>query len=209
LAEPLSGIQPLNSDRISKKDRLERLSLDLIGLRASYDEVQDFESDESSGSFTHQIDRLLADPRFGEHWARLWLDVVRYSDSNGFDWDEFRKQAWNYRDFVVRALNSDLAYDQFVLWQLAGDELLDGPPESLLELDRLIATGYLRLGPYDNAAKLFNEQDRARAEVLTDLTETTGSAFLLNSMNRPNFLPTMQQAFLQPMARTLSSRLEC
>ncbi|MCE2752120.1 MAG: DUF1549 and DUF1553 domain-containing protein [Pirellula sp.] len=178
LAEPLSGIQPLNSDRISKKDRLERLSLDLIGLRASYDEVQDFESDESSGSFTHQIDRLLADPRFGEHWARLWLDVVRYSDSNGFDWDEFRKQAWNYRDFVVRALNSDLAYDQFVLWQLAGDELLDGPPESLLELDRLIATGYLRLGPYDNAAKLFNEQDRARAEVLTDLTETTGSAFL-------------------------------
>ncbi len=178
LAEPLSGIQPLGSDKVSKKDRLERLSLDLIGLRASYDEVQDFESDESSDSFMRQIDRLLADPRFGEHWARLWLDVVRYSDSNGFDWDEFRKQAWNYRDFVVRAWNSDLAYDEFVLWQLAGDELLDGPPESLLELDRLIATGYLRLGPYDNAAKLFNEQDRARAEVLTDLTETTGSAFL-------------------------------
>ena len=178
LAVPLSGIQPLSSGKVSKKDRLERLSLDLIGLRASYDEVQDFESDESSDSFMHQIDRLLADPRFGEHWARLWLDVVRYSDSNGFDWDEFRKQAWNYRDFVVRAWNSDLAYDEFVLWQLAGDELLDGPPESLLELDRLIATGYLRLGPYDNAAKLFNEQDRARAEVLTDLTETTGSAFL-------------------------------
>jgi hypothetical protein len=174
----LSVIQPQGSDRVSKKDRLERLSLDLIGLRASYDEVQDFESDESSDSFMRQIDRLLADPRFGEHWARLWLDVVRYSDSNGFDWDEFRKQAWNYRDFVVRAWNSDLAYDEFVLWQLAGDELLDGPPESLLELDRLIATGYLRLGPYDNAAKLFNEQDRARAEVLTDLTETTGSAFL-------------------------------
>ena len=178
LAVPLSGIQPLSSDKVSKKDRLERLSLDLIGLRASYDEVQDFESDESSDSFMRQIDRLLADPRFGEHWARLWLDVVRYSDSNGFDWDEFRKQAWNYRDFVVRAWNSDLGYDEFVLWQLAGDELLDGPPESLLELDRLIATGYLRLGPYDNAAKLFNEQDRARAEVLTDLTETTGSAFL-------------------------------
>ncbi|MCE2786132.1 MAG: DUF1549 and DUF1553 domain-containing protein [Pirellula sp.] len=178
LAVPLSGIQPLSSGKVSKKDRLERLSLDLIGLRASYDEVQDFESDESSDSFMRQIDRLLADPRFGEHWARLWLDVVRYSDSNGFDWDEFRKQAWNYRDFVVRAWNSDLAYDEFVLWQLAGDELLDGPPESLLELDRLIATGYLRLGPYDNAAKLFNEQDRARAEVLTDLTETTGSAFL-------------------------------
>jgi len=178
LVEPLSEIQPLSSDKVSKKDRLERLSLDLIGLRASYDEVQDFESDESSDSFMRQIDRLLADPRFGEHWARLWLDVVRYSDSNGFDWDEFRKQAWNYRDFVVRAWNSDLAYDEFVLWQLAGDELLDGPPESLLELDRLIATGYLRLGPYDNAAKLFNEQDRARAEVLTDLTETTGSAFL-------------------------------
>jgi hypothetical protein len=108
----------------------------------------------------------------------MWLDTVRYSDSNGFDWDEYRKQAWKYRDFVVRAFNEDLPYDQFVLWQLAGDELSDSSTDSDSQVDRWIATGYLRLGPFDNAAKLFNEQDRARSEVLTDLTETTGAAFL-------------------------------
>jgi hypothetical protein len=113
----------------------------------------------------------------------MWLDVVRYSDSNGFDWDEFRKEAWRYRDFVVQAFNDDLPYDTFMTWQLAGDELagealVRGAPASALERDQLIATGYMRLGPYDNAAKLFNEQDRARVELLADLTETTGSAFL-------------------------------
>lgn len=163
---------------ISKEHLLQRLTLDLIGLRAEYDQVHDFIQDQSENALSMQIDRLLGDPRFGEHWARLWLDTVRYSDSNGFDWDEYRKQAWRYRDFVVRAFNNDLGYDQFTLWQLAGDELLDGPPESPEQLDQLLATGYLRLGPYDNAAKLFNEQDRARSEVLTDLTETTGAAFL-------------------------------
>lgn len=163
---------------VSKDHLIQRLTLDLTGLRATYDQVAVFSSDDSYNALHVQIDRLLADPGFGEHWARLWLDTVRYSDSNGFDWDEYRKEAWRYRDFVVRAFNSDLPYDQFVLWQLAGDELLDGPPKSDEQLDQLLATGYLRLGPYDNAAKLFNEQDRARSEVLTDLTETTGAAFL-------------------------------
>lgn len=163
----------------SAKERLlQRLSLDLIGLRASYQEVASFQQDPSPYAIDTQIDRILGDPRFGEHWARLWLDTVRYSDSNGFDWDEYRKEAWRYRDFVVRAFNKDLPYDRFVLWQLAGDELLDGPSQTQDQLDQLLATGYLRLGPFDNAAKLFNEQDRARSEVLTDLTETTGAAFL-------------------------------
>ena len=117
-------------------------------------------------------------PRFGEHFARMWLDVVRYSDSNGFDWDEFRPQAWRYRDYVVRSLNADKPFDQFIREQLAGDELFDGPPTTPAEQDCLIATGYLRLGPHDNAAKLFNEQDRSRAELLADVTETTAGAFL-------------------------------
>ena len=123
-------------------------------------------------------DALLASPRFGEHFARMWLDVVRYSDSNGFDWDEFRPQAWRFRDDVIRTFNADKPFDQFVREQLAGDELLNGPPRASAEQDRLIATGFLRLGPHDNAAGVFKEQDRSRAELLADLTETTGGSFL-------------------------------
>jgi hypothetical protein len=129
-------------------------------------------------AYERLVDRLLASPRYGEHQARLWLDVIRYSDSNGFDWDEFRKLAWQFRDYVIRAFNADKPFDQFIREQLAGDELLAGSPRDAAEQDLLIATGYLRLGPHDNAAPLFNEQDRSRAELMADLVETTGSAFL-------------------------------
>ncbi len=132
----------------------------------------------ASRAYVRLVDRLLASPRYGEHQARLWLDVIRYSDSNGFDWDEFRKLAWKFRDYTVRAFNSDKPFDRFIREQLAGDELFTGPPRTEAEQDALIATGYLRLGPHDNAAPLFNEQDRSRAELMADLVETTGSAFL-------------------------------
>ena len=108
----------------------------------------------------------------------MWLDVVRYSDSNGFDWDEFRPQAWLFRDYVIRSLNADKPFDAFIREQLAGDELLDGPPHTAAGQDQLIATGFLRMGPQDNSAPLFNEQARARTEWMADLVETTGSAFL-------------------------------
>lgn len=163
---------------MQRADWLQRATLDLTGLRATREEVEFFVQDESPDACERVIDRLLASPAYGEHSARQWLDVVRYSDSNGFDWDEFRKTAWRYRDWVVRAQNSDLPFDRFITMQLAGDELLEGPPRDQEEQDCLIATGYLRLGPFDHAAKLFNEQDRARVEVLTDLTETTASALL-------------------------------
>jgi hypothetical protein len=163
---------------MDRADWLQRATLDVTGLRATHDEVDAFVTDESPDAYERVIDRLLASPSYGEHSARQWLDVVRYSDSNGFDWDEFRKTAWRYRDWVVQSTNSDLPFDRFITMQVAGDELLDGPPRDQQEQDCLIATGYLRLGPYDNAAKLFNEQDRARVEVLTDLTETTASAML-------------------------------
>jgi hypothetical protein len=159
-----------------------RLYFDLTGLPPTPEQVAAFEeavertgSDAAVGLL---VDELLASPRFGEHFARLWLDVVRYSDSNGFDWDEFRPQAWRFRDYVVRSFNADKPFDQFIREQLAGDELFDGPPTTSAEQDCLIATGYLRLGPHDNAAKLFDEQDRSRAELLADVTETTAAAFL-------------------------------
>ncbi len=184
---------------------IRRLTFDLTGLPPTADEVAAFVTEwgaeESEGrktgnrdgpshrsgpAFTLQaprayerlVDRLLASPRYGEHQARLWLDVVRYADSNGFDWDEFRKLAWRFRDYTVRSFNADKPFDRFIREQLAGDELLAGPPLTPAEQDALIATGYLRLGPHDNAAPLFNEQDRSRAELLADLVETTGSAFL-------------------------------
>jgi hypothetical protein len=159
-----------------------RLHFDLTGLPPTPDQVSDFTAamqqhgvDEAVAEL---VDELLASPRYGEHLARMWLDVVRYSDSNGFDWDEFRPQAWRFRDYVVRSFNADKSFDQFIREQLAGDELVDGPPKTPAEQDCLIATGYLRLGPHDNAAKLFDEQDRSRAELLADVTETTAAAFL-------------------------------
>jgi hypothetical protein len=167
---------------------IRRLSLDLTGLPPSVEDVESFEREcvqelrsaggSASQAYERLVDRLLASPRYGEHQARQWLDVVRYSDSNGFDWDEFRPRAWRFRDYVIRAFNADKPFDRFILEQLAGDELLEGPPRDVSEQDALMATGYLRLGPHDNAAGLFNEQDRSRAELMADLTETTGSAFL-------------------------------
>jgi hypothetical protein len=159
-----------------------RLYFDLTGLAPTPEQAAAFADGVASrgldAAVAALVDELLASPRFGEHFARMWLDAVRYSDSNGFDWDEFRPQAWRFRDYVVRAFNADKPFDQFIREQLAGDELVDGPPRSACEQDCLVATGYLRLGPHDNAAALFSEQDRSRAELLADVTETTGAAFL-------------------------------
>ena len=186
-----SGLSSSPRSRVSEADPrtlIRRLSLDLTGLPPSVEDVESFEREciqesrsaggSASQAYERRIDRLLASPRYGEHQARQWLDVIRYSDSNGFDWDEFRPRAWRFRDYVIRAFNADKPFDRFILEQLAGDELLEGPPRDVSEQDALIATGYLRLGPHDNAAGLFNEQDRSRAELMADLTETTGSAFL-------------------------------
>jgi hypothetical protein len=159
-----------------------RLHFDLAGLPPTREQVTDFarlvQQTGYDRAVTAIVDRLLESRRFGEHFARLWLDVVRYSDSNGFDWDEFRPQAWRFRDYVIRSFNRDKPYHQFIREQLAGDELFDGPPRTPDEQESLIATGFLRLGPHDNAAGLFDEQDRSRAELLADLTETTAGAFL-------------------------------
>jgi hypothetical protein len=168
------GAIPLADRRIL----IRRLSFDLIGLPPTPEEVSAFLNDESPTAYEKVVDRLLASPRFGEHWGRNWLDVVRYSDSNGFDWDEFRPAAWRFRDYVIRSFNDDKPLDRIIHEHLAGDELIAGPPKDCTEQDALIATGFLRLGPQDNSAPLFNEQARARTEVLSDLVETTGVAFL-------------------------------
>lgn len=169
------GIPAPEADR---RTLARRLAYDLTGLPPAADLLRTYLADSSPEAYERLVDALLASPRYGEHQARWWLDVVRYSDSNGFDWDEFRPQAWRYRDYVVRAFNDDKPFDRFVVEQLAGDELLAGSPQTLEDQQTLLATGYLRMGPQDNAAGLFNEQTRARAELMADLVETTGSAFL-------------------------------
>ncbi len=166
------------ADEADRRTLARRLAFDLIGLPLSPERVDEFVNDDRPDAYERLVNELLASPRYGEHAARLWLDVVRHSDSNGFDWDEFRPQAWKFRDYVIRSFNADKPFDQFVREQLAGDELFDGPPQTLEQRDALIATGFLRLGPHDNAAGLFNEQARSRAELMADVVETTGSAFL-------------------------------
>jgi len=170
------GLAP--AEDVDRRQWLRRLSFDLIGLPPTYAEMQCFLSDSSSEAYDRQVERLLQHPGYGQQAARMWLDVVRYSDSNGFDWDEFRPQAWRYRDYVIASFNADKRFDQFIREQIAGDEMTAGLPRHLDDQAAWLGTGYLRMGPHDNAASLFNEQDRSRDELLTDLVETTGSAFL-------------------------------
>lgn len=171
-----AGEQP--APEADRRTLARRLYFDLTGLPPTPEEMRAFLADSSREAYSRLVDKLLDSPRYGEHWARFWLDVVRYSDSNGFDYDEFRPNAWRYRDYVVRALNEDKPYDRFVREQLAGDEMVAGTPQTPAEQDCLVATGYLRIGPFDSSAVLFGEKDRGRAQVLFDMVETAGSAFL-------------------------------
>lgn len=171
---------------------IRRLTFDLTGLPPTAEEVSVFLDDcevDPESAYVRLADRLLNSPRYGERQARLWLDVVRYADTNGYERDEFRPLIWQYRDYVVRSFNDDKPYDVFIREQLAGDELLAirkqylSDESSVIQFpspdeDLLVATGFLRLGQWDSTASIFQEEDRLRAEILADLTNTTASAFL-------------------------------
>ena len=161
-----------------RRTLIRRLTFDLTGLPPTPAEVADFLADTSPDAYEKLVDRLLASPRYGERQARLWLDVDRYADTHGYERDEFRPLAWQYRDYIIRAFNADKPFDRMILEQLAGDELVAGSPQTQDEADALIATGYLRLGQWDSTAAIFQEEERLRAEMLADLTNTTASAFL-------------------------------
>ena len=149
-----------------------RVTFDLIGLPPSPEEVRQFveaANKDADAAYRGLVDRLLDSPRYGERWARHWLDLVRYADSDGYRIDDYRPQAWRFRDYVIRSFNDDKPYDRFVQEQLAGDELFPGDP------DALIATGYLRHGIYE-----YNNRD-VRGQwttILNDITDTTGDVFL-------------------------------
>jgi hypothetical protein len=174
LAEKNLGFSP-EADR---RTLIRRLHFDLTGLPPSPEEIDAFVNNPSPRAYDDLVDKLLASPRYGERWARHWLDLVRYADTNGHERDEFRPEMWRYRDYIIRALNQDKPYDQFIREQLAGDELLAGPPRTPAEADLLLATGFLRLGTHDSTASIFQEEKKARNELMADLVNTTGAAFL-------------------------------
>ena len=148
---------------------LRRVSLDLIGLPPTPEEVEAFLADASPDAYEKVVDRLLASPRYGERWARHWLDLARYAESEGFKADETRPNAWRYRDYVIKSFNDDKPYDRFVKEQIAGDELWPDDPDAQSP----------RLQP----ALPGREQRRAtscqrRQEILNDITDTVGRVFL-------------------------------
>ncbi len=149
-----AGLAP--APEADRRTLLRRLSFDLTGLPPTAEELEAFERDLSPDAWSKQVDRLLASPHYGERWGRYWLDLARYSDSNGLDENLAMSNAHRYRDWVVRALNQDLPYDAFLTWQLAGD-LVPEPEDEAQAADQLAATGFLVLGP-----KMLAEQDKEK-----------------------------------------------
>ncbi|MFG0319615.1 MAG: DUF1553 domain-containing protein [Planctomycetota bacterium JB042] len=149
---------------------LRRVTFDLTGLPPTPDEVRAFVADPSDAAYEAAIERLLASPRYGERWARHWLDVVRYAETNGFERDTDKPFVWRYRDWVIDAFDEDKPYDRFVREQLAGDELDQVTPETL------VATGFQRLMQWDDEPGQGVLQ--ARYDTLDDLVSTTSQAFL-------------------------------
>lgn len=193
------GLAP--SSPAAKTALVRRLYFDLIGLPPTPEQVQSFLNDDSPSAYERLVDQLLDSPRYGEKWARHWLDLVRFAESDGYKADGFRPEAWRYRDYVIKAFNDDKPYTQFVMEQLAGDEVAPH------DRDALVATQYLRHGMYE-----FNQRDvRAQwGHILNEITDVTGDVFLGMGMSCARchdhkFDPILQkdyfrlQAFFTPL----------
>lgn len=154
-----------------KRTLLRRVTFDLTGLPPSIKEIDAFLADTDANAYEKVVDRLLKTSAYGERWGRHWLDPARYAESHGFEHDYFRPNAYHYRDFVIKALNSDMPYDQFVKWQIAGDELAPN------DLQALAATGFLGAGVFPT--QITNrEAERIRYDSMDDMLATTGHAML-------------------------------
>jgi len=152
-----------------RRELVRRVYFDLHGLPPTPAQIEAFMNDQSPDAYEKLVDSLLANPRYGERWAQHWLDLVRYAESDGYNADEYRPAVWPYRDWIIKSLNDDKPYDQFVREQLAGDEIAPKDPNVL------IATEYLRNPVYE-----WNQRDvRGQWEIiLTDMTDTSGELFL-------------------------------
>ncbi|MSR56165.1 MAG: DUF1549 domain-containing protein [Planctomycetaceae bacterium] len=163
-----------------RRTLIRRLSFDLVGLPPTPVAVDRFVADPAPDAYERVVDELLASPAYGERWARHWLDIAGYADSDGYtEHDAERKSAYRYRDYVIRAFNNDKPWDQFLVEQLAGDELLTPPYANLNpdEADRLIATGFLRMGP-DGTAAPGVDQNAARNDVIAETVKIVSTSVL-------------------------------
>ncbi len=167
------GIKP--SPVADKRTLIRRVTLDLIGLPPTSGEVADFLNDGNPDAYERVVERLLASPRYGERWARHWLDVARFSESDGFEEDMQRPQAYTFRDYVIRALNQDKPYDEFVREQIAGDVL------AVQTGDSIAATGFLVAGPWDAVQRVTPSKLgrlQSREEQLEEIVSGVSQAFL-------------------------------
>jgi len=161
------GMKPNPS--ATRRELIRRVSYDITGLPPTPEEVAAFIADKSPNAYENLVDRLLASPHYGEKWARNWLDLVRYAETNSYERDNPKPYIYKYRDYVIRAFNDDKPYDQFVKEQIAGDELADSTGSTA------VGTSFFRLGVWDD-----EPADRLQAEFddLDDIVATTGQAFL-------------------------------
>ncbi len=184
-----------------RRTLVRRLYFNILGVPPTPKEVEAFVNDTSTTPYEDLVDRLLEDPRYGQNWARYWLDVVRYAESDGYRQDAYRDEAWRYRDYVIKAFNEDMPYKQFVREQLAGDEIAPDDPEVM------VATSFLRLGVYEYNLRDAEGQWKLIQEELTD---TVGDVFIGMGMgcarcHDHKFDPILQkdyyrlQAFFKPM----------
>jgi mono/diheme cytochrome c family protein len=166
-----SGLKPVPP--ADRRTLIRRATFDLTGLPPTPQQIDAFVADQAPGAFARLVDRLLASPAYGERWGRHWLDVARYADSNGMDENVAHGNAWRYRDYVIAAFNRDKPYDQFLLEQLAGDLLPATDPA--VRRERLIATGFLALGP-----KVLAEPDEKKMEmdIVDEQIDTVGRSLL-------------------------------
>ncbi len=161
------GVTP--NPKADKVTLLRRATLVLTGLPPTPEQTQAFLNDSAPNAFEKVIDQLLASPQYGERWARHWLDLARYADSEGFKSDETRPNVWRYRDYVIKSFNADKPYDRFVKEQIAGDELYPN------DLDAKVAVGFNRHFPDESNAANIRQR---RQELLFDITDVTGSVFM-------------------------------
>ncbi|HUG91183.1 MAG TPA: DUF1549 and DUF1553 domain-containing protein [Planctomycetaceae bacterium] len=196
LLDPLEAQGLTFREPASRHELIRRATYDLLGLPPTPEEIDDFVSDDRPDAFERLIDRLLASPRYGEAWGRMWLDLVRFAETAGYNADTPRPLAWKYRDYVIRSFNEDKPYSQFVAEQLAGDELY---PD---RLEALVATGYNRMWPDEsNSSNIL----LARQDALNDLTGNVASVFLGLSLgcaqcHDHKFDPLLQDDFYELQA---------
>ena len=172
---PEQGLSP--STEAARRTLIRRVTYDLTGLPPSASDVEQFANDASSSGYEQMVDRLLASPRYGERWARHWLDLVHFGETHGYDKDKLRPNAWPYRDYVIRSSNDDKSYSRFILEQLAGDVLFPDDP------NRVIALGFIASGPWDYVGHVelpITKTDGliARYNDRDDMVMTTMSTFL-------------------------------